>query len=102
MALKITFTDAQGKVTKEYTAVALKMGIVDKLMEIGEKQALNEIGKPSIKDQKEILFEMRALLVEAFGDQFTYDELNKGASIREVMNCFSSLNDFVMEAAVKN
>lgn len=102
MALKITFTDAQGKVTKTYTAVGMKMGLVDKLMDIAEKQRLNEIGAPTFAEQREVLDEMRALLVEAFGGQFTYDELNKAADIGEVMKCFNSLAEFVGEAVRKN
>lgn len=100
--LKINFTDGAGNTTKTYTAIGMKMGLVDNLMDLAEKQRISQIGQPTLAEQREIWDEMGSLIVEVFGRQFTYDQLKDGADVKEVMRCFDSLAEFVAESVRKN
>ena len=100
--LSINFTDAQGKVKKTYTVVSLKMGLVEKLMDIQEQQARISEGTQTAADQKALWANMGALLVEVFGRQFTYDELKENVDIKEMVRCFNDMAAFITESVSKN
>lgn len=103
--LSINFTDAKGKVTKTYSAVAIKTGFVDKIMAISERAStLEDIGseKEQVTAYIALMADLKALIVDIFGRQFTYDELQNGVEQKELMRCFHATVDFIREAVSKN
>ena len=89
-AVFLQFTDHEGKVTKTYTACSLKTGMIDNLFEIAEKAQ----GLKTTENVREIMSffkDLKAIIVEVFGKQFTYDELNKNVEQDELMKVFNEL-----------
>ena len=98
----IRFTDDQGKTTKTYSTCSLKTGIMDNFFEIAEKSDSLEKENLPIQEVREFFKELKALIVEIFGGQFTYDELNKGAEITELIKVFKDIGTQISGEFIKN
>ena len=87
----IEFTDGQGKVTRRFTTCSLKTGMLDNIFDIAEKAQSYENGEMNLKQAREFLRELKALIVAVFQGQFTFDELNAGAEQEEIVKVFSQI-----------
>ncbi|MDP4095474.1 hypothetical protein OIN60_01535 [Paenibacillus sp. P96] len=98
----INFTDANGKKTKTYTTCSLKTGMMDNIFDIAERAESLQKETPSIADVRGFYRDLRAIIVAAFGRQFTYDELNEGVENDELLKVFQKLCENVMGGVRKN
>lgn len=94
----IDFTDGEGKVIKTFTVTGIKTGKMDRVFELAD-EAKEAKGLKGIVEWRR---KIKALLVEIFNNQFTYDELQEGATNDEVMRCFNSILSGTGEAIEKN
>lgn len=98
----LKFSDTQGKVTKTYTTCSLKTGLMDTIFDIAERAENFNVETPSVQEVREFYKEVKAIVVAAFGKQFTFDELNEGVETDELMKVFKDLSKNVMSGMKKN
>ncbi|WP_379135980.1 phage tail assembly chaperone G [Paenibacillus sp. sgz500958] len=98
----IKFTDAQGATTKTFTTCSLKTGLMDTIFDIAERAESFKSDTPDIQEVREFYREVKAVIVSAFGKQFTFDELNEGVETEELMSVFQTLCKNVMSGVRKN
>ncbi|AIQ17070.1 hypothetical protein H70357_10665 [Paenibacillus sp. FSL H7-0357] len=98
----INFSDEQGVTTKTFTTCSLKTGMMDTIFDIAERAEGFRTGTPDVKKVREFYKDVKAVIVAAFGKQFTYDELNEGVETAELMDVFQSLCTNVMSGIKKN
>lgn len=99
--LFINFTDHEGTITKTFSTVSVKTGMMDKIFDIAER-AEGIKGETDLKEIRDFFKELKATIVAIFGGQFTYDELNEGAEQDEVMEVFSRLVSRISGGMQKN
>lgn len=87
----LKFTDNEGNVTKTFTTCSLKTGMMDNIFDIAEKAEEHGKGKLNIKQARQFFNDLKAIIVEVFGKQFTYDELNANVEQEEVTKVFNDL-----------
>jgi len=90
-AVLLTFTDHMGKPTKTYSCCSVKVGLYSKIIPIAEKVKDFEGDSYSVEEIGEFLTEVKAVIVEAFGRQFTIDELDEGVEIGELTKVIGAL-----------
>jgi hypothetical protein len=81
--IKITFYNSDDSVKAEYSKLRIPLGLVDIALELAENQ------EP--KSDRETWETIKAFIVEVFGEQFTLDELNKGADLGDILSVFSMI-----------
>ena len=87
----INFTDNEGNVIKTFSTCSLKTGLMDNIFDIAEQADELDKGKLDMKEIRQFFKELKAIIVEVFGNQFTYEELNKNVEQSEVMKVFTDL-----------
>jgi hypothetical protein len=87
----LTFTDAQGNKTKTYSTCSIKTGIMDRIFDIAEKAEEYESGKLGVAESRGFFRDLKAIMVDAFGRQFTYDELDEGLDFDEMIRVFTEM-----------
>ncbi|WP_373232102.1 phage tail assembly chaperone G [Cohnella sp.] len=80
----VNFTDHNGDVVKTYTTVSIKTGMMDKVFDLAERAEELE-KKREIKEVRVFYGDLKALIVDLFGRQFTFDELNDNVDQDELM-----------------
>ncbi len=86
----INFTDHKGDVIKTYTTISIKTGMMDKVFDLAEKaESLDK--KRDVKEIKVFYNELKSLIVDLFGRQFSFDELNENVDQDELMAVFSRI-----------
>ena len=98
----INFTDSQGEVTKTFSACSLKTGTMDNFFEIAEKAQGLDTEDISLVETRKFFKDLKALIVEIFGDQFTFDELNKGVDLTDLIKTFRSIGGKITSEFSKN
>ena len=98
----LNFTDEQGQVTKTFTVCSLKAGMMDNIFDIAEKGEGFEKGELKVPEIKAFFKDLKALIVEVFGGQFTYDELNSGVEVSDLMDVFREICGNVVGSMRKN
>ncbi len=101
-SISIKFTDHNGEVTKEISTCSLKTGIMDAVFEVAEKAEEYEKGELGIKEAKEFIGEIKSLIVEAFGRQFSLSDLNQGVEQDEMMRVFKNICSGISNQVRKN
>lgn len=91
-AITVNFTDSNNKVTKTYSTTSIKTGLVDKIFDLAEQaKQFEDVGADvEMVQVKAFFYDMKAVLVALFGNQFTYDELQDNVEQAELMRCFTS------------
>jgi hypothetical protein len=89
--ISINFTDAQGKTTKTFTACKLKTGTMDLIFDIAEKAEAYESGKLGVSEARAFFRDLKAVMVDVFGRQFSYDELDAGVDFDELIRVFTDM-----------
>lgn len=87
----LTFTDHMGQPTKTYSCCSLKVGLYSKIIPIAEKARAFEGDNYPVEEIGEFLTEVKAVVVEAFGRQFTIDELDNGVEMAELLKVIGAL-----------
>lgn len=98
----ITFTDDKGKKTKTYTTCTLKTGLMDSIFEIAERAQAMDAGNVDIAEVRAFYRDLKAIIVKAFGNEFTMDELNEGIENDALMKAFQELCANAMGGIQKN
>lgn len=98
----IKFSDAQGQVTQTFSTCSLKTGMMDTIFDIAEQADSFKTGTPSVQEVRDFYKDVKAIIVSAFGKQFSYDELNEGVETDELMSVFQNLCKNVMSGVKKN
>lgn len=99
--ITIDFTDSQGKITKTYSTCSIKTGTMDNIFDIAEKAQELENRNTEMSQVRAFFKDLKAIIVEVFGNQFTYDELNKGVEQSELLKVFNNLCRNLMGVMVK-
>jgi hypothetical protein len=81
--IKITFYNPDDSIKKEYSKVRIPVGLVDVALELSEH--LDQ------ETDQETWQALQAFLVEAFGNQFTLDELKQGADLGDMQSVFKMI-----------
>lgn len=89
--IAIKFTDAQGALTKTFTACKLKTGTMDLIFDIAEKAEAYDSGKLGLAEARSFFRDLKAVMVEVFGGQFSYDELDSGVDFEELIRVFTEM-----------
>jgi len=97
---KINFTGDDGGITRTITTTEIKTGKMDRIFELADEA--KEAAEAGIRGITAWRKKIKALLVEIFHNQFTYDELQDGATNDEVMRCFNSILRGTGDAITKN
>jgi hypothetical protein len=87
----IKFSDTDGKTVKTFTACSIKTGVMDRIFDIAEKAEAYETGNLGIAEAREFFRDLKAITVEVFGRQFTYDEIDQGVDFDELIRVFTSM-----------
>lgn len=74
---------------------------MDTIFDIAERAENFNVETPSVQEVREFYKEVKAIVVAAFGKQFTFDELNEGVEIDELMKVFKDLSKNVMSGMKK-
>lgn len=98
----LNFTDEQGQVTRTFTVCSIKAGMMDNIFDLAEKGESFEKGELKISEVKVFFKDLKALIVEVFAGQFTYDELNEGVDTRDLMAVFSEVCGNIVGSMRKN
>jgi hypothetical protein len=98
--ITIDFTDDQGKVIKTYSTCSVKTGAMDNIFDIAEKAQEMESAQ-EMKIIRGFFKDLKATIVDIFGNQFTYDELNKGVEQSELMKVFNEICANLQGAMIK-
>ena len=92
MAIEIKFTDEKGKITNKYRVLDIKTGVVDRCFDFAEHaKKIDEDKEHELPDIQAFYADMRALIVDVFGGQFTYEECGKGAGFKELLRCYNEI-----------
>ena len=89
--IMINFTDSLGKTTKTYSACSIKTGTMDLIFDMAERVEAYQQGGLDIRLAKSFFNDLKAIIVEVFGGQFSFDELNKNVEQGEIMKVFKEL-----------
>lgn len=81
--IQITFYNPDDSVKAEYSKLRIPLGLVDIALDMSENQ------EP--KSDRETWDSIKAFIVEIFGEQFTLDELNKGADLGDIISVFNMI-----------
>jgi len=87
----IRFTDEKGETTKTFSTVSLKTGLMDNIFDIAERAEALQKNQLQMSEVRSFFKELKAVIVAAFGGQFTYDELNANVEQQELMLVFQQL-----------
>lgn len=87
----IHFTDSQGQMLQTYSTCSLKTGMMDNLFDIAERAESMQQNQLRVTEAKKFFADLKGMIVEVFGNQFTYQELNEGAEHAEIMRVFKEL-----------
>lgn len=89
--ISIQFTNEKGEKVKTFTSCSLKTGVMDRILDIAEKAEDYENGKLGIREAREFFKDLKAIMVDAFGRQFSYDELDEGVEFDEMIRVFTTM-----------
>jgi len=81
--IQITFYNPDDSVKAEYSKLRIPLGLVDIALDMSENQ------EP--KSDRETWTAIKSFIVEVFGEQFTLDELNKGADLGDIISVFNMI-----------
>jgi len=87
----IKFTDTEGKTTKTFTACSIKTGVMDRIFDIAEQAEEFEKGELGIGEARVFFNGLKAIMVDVFGRQFTFDELDQGVDFDELLRVFTTM-----------
>lgn len=87
----IKFTDAEGKTTRTYSTTTIKTGVMDRIFDIAEKTDQYENGKLEMSDVRGFFQDLKAVMVDVFGRQFNYDDIDQGVDVEELINVFTAV-----------
>ena len=88
----LNFKDHDGKVIKTYSVCSLKTGMFTKLIPIVNRaKAFEENNDYQVSEIDEFINETAAFIVDAFGRQFTLDELLLGVEIGDLLKAIGEL-----------
>lgn len=87
----LNFTDENGEKTKTFTVCSLKTKMIDNIFDLAEKADEMEKGKLGLKEIKSFFDDLRAIVVEVFKGQFTFDELNENVETEELLSVFNAI-----------
>jgi hypothetical protein len=79
--IKITFYNPDDSIKAEYSKLRIPLGLVDIVLDMAENQ------EP--KSDRQTWEVIKSFIVEVFGEQFTLDELNKGADLGDILSVFN-------------
>ena len=98
----LNFSDNEGKITKTFSTCSLKTGLMDNIFDIAEKADGLEKGELDLKEARQFFKDLKAIIVEVFGNQFSFEELNKNVEQAEVMKVFKDLCSRLSGEMTKN
>lgn len=100
--ISIQFTNEKGDKVKTFTTCSLKTGVMDRIFDIAEKAEEYESGKLGVREAREFFKDLKAIMVDVFGRQFTYDELDEGVEFDEMIRVFGSMCTGLTQGIGKN
>ena len=89
--ISIKFTDSEGKTTRTVSACSVKTGVMDRIFDIAERAEEFEQGKLGIAEARVFFNELKAIMVDVFGRQFSFDELDQGVDFDELLRVFTAM-----------
>lgn len=89
--ISIKFTDEKGETIKTFTTCSLKTGVMDRIFDIAEKAEEYESGKLDVREAREFFKDLKAIMVDVFGRQFTYEALDNGVEFDELIRVFTTM-----------
>lgn len=98
----LRFTDHEGNTTKTFTACSLKTGMMDNIFDIAERAEALQKGGLEMSEVRQFFKDLKAIIINVFGRQFSFDELNENVEQSELMKVFTDLCNNITGEMQKN
>ena len=81
--VRITFYNPDDSIKAEFCKLRIPLGLVDIALDLAENMEQ--------RSDRETWDAVKAFIVEAFGEQFTLNELNEGADLGDILSVFNTI-----------